>query len=218
MKVRISYANYFSKPEAHRFNKICNAFYEVADLGAETDDKCDKMTERIQELKWEFTQVGDDFEDTENVHVTTSTTGFGVTRTQEGFTLNETEMQRSQYIGGESFAFNGGSLMWPNMCAHPNFIGIHPYYGHPNILLGERYPFQSSTGGQGLGMNSVFFNGSESQISRYKCEWKNGGCCAPPHSNHPNSDLHSSWRACYDLAPTSMPSPEEEKVEEEPKI
>ncbi|KAL7214130.1 hypothetical protein ACSBR1_026530 [Camellia fascicularis] len=33
--------------------------YEVADLGAETDDKSDKMIERIQELKWEFIEVGD---------------------------------------------------------------------------------------------------------------------------------------------------------------
>ncbi|KAL7161794.1 hypothetical protein ACSBR2_042296 [Camellia fascicularis] len=274
MKVLISYANCSSKPEAHRFNKICNAFYEVADLGAETNDKCDKMIERIQELKWEFIEVGDvcgnnkprsisihngfpscgdgiiipkesrvildplalrqkgrpplkkkqsivekavtkkkernkkqktttcnegnlvkDFEETENVHVTTSITGFGVTRTQEGFTLNETKMQRSQYIGGESFAYNRGSLMWLNMSAHLNFIGIHPYYGHPNMLLGGRYPFQSSTGRQGLGTNSIFFSGSESQ-----------------------SDLHLFWRACYDLASTSMHSPEEEKVEEGPKI
>ncbi|KAL7227681.1 hypothetical protein ACSBR1_022531 [Camellia fascicularis] len=274
MKVRISYANCFTKPEAHRFNKICNAFYEVADLRAETDDKCDKMIERIQQLKWEFTEVGDvygsnkprstsihngfpscgdgiiipkenraildplalrqkgrpplkrkqsivekavkkkkernkkqktttcnegnvvkDFEETENVHVTTSTTGFGVTRTQEGFILDETEMQRSQYIGGESYAFNRGSLMWPNMSAYPNFSGIHPYYGHPNMLLGGRYPFQSSTGGQGFDTNSIFFNGSESQ-----------------------SNIHPPWRACYDLAPTSMPSPEEDKVEEGPKI
>ncbi|KAL7169582.1 hypothetical protein ACSBR2_034590 [Camellia fascicularis] len=59
MKVRISYANCSSKPKAHRFNKICNAFYEVADLGAEIDNKCDKTIERIQELKWEFTEVGD---------------------------------------------------------------------------------------------------------------------------------------------------------------
>mgnify|MGYP003702861303 CR=1 FL=1 len=54
-------------------------------------------------------------------------------------------MQRSQYIGGESFAFNRGALMWPNMAAHPNFTGIHRYHGHPNMLLVGRYPFQSST-------------------------------------------------------------------------
>ena len=39
--------------------KFANAFSEVADLGAETDDRCDKMIERIQELKWECTEVGD---------------------------------------------------------------------------------------------------------------------------------------------------------------
>ena len=32
-KVRINYDNWSIKPEAHRFDKMCDAFYEVADLG-----------------------------------------------------------------------------------------------------------------------------------------------------------------------------------------
>ncbi|XP_028091033.1 protein FAR1-RELATED SEQUENCE 5-like [Camellia sinensis] len=99
-------------------------------IRAETDDKCDKIIERIQELKWEFTKVGD-------------------------------------------------------FCASnkPRSTSIHN--GFPSC----------GDGGQGLCTNSIFFNGSESQ-----------------------SDLHPSWRVCYDLAPTSMPSPEKEKVEGGPKI
>ncbi|KAL7260397.1 hypothetical protein ACSBR1_006126 [Camellia fascicularis] len=180
MKVQISYANCSTKPEAHRFNKIYNAFYEVTDLGAETDDKCDKMIERIQQLKWEFTEVGNIYGSNKprstSIHNGFPSCGDGIiipkesratldplalrqkrrpplkrkqsivekavkkkkernkkqktTTCNERNVVKETEMQRSQYIGGESYAFNRGSLMWPNMSAYPNFSGIHPYYDY----------------------------------------------------------------------------------------
>ncbi|KAK7834720.1 hypothetical protein CFP56_024194 [Quercus suber] len=43
-KVQISYDNWFVKPEAQRYDKMCKAFYEVANLAADSEDRCDKVT------------------------------------------------------------------------------------------------------------------------------------------------------------------------------
>ncbi|XP_075671108.1 protein FAR-RED IMPAIRED RESPONSE 1-like [Castanea sativa] len=53
-KVRISYDNWFVKPEAQRYDKMCKAFYEVANLAADSEDRCEKVMAQIQELKREF--------------------------------------------------------------------------------------------------------------------------------------------------------------------
>nr|POE86249.1 isoform 2 of protein far1-related sequence 2 [Quercus suber] len=53
-KVQISYDNWFVKPEAQRYDKMCKAFYEVANLAADSEDRCDKVMAQIQELKREF--------------------------------------------------------------------------------------------------------------------------------------------------------------------
>ncbi|KAL7229501.1 hypothetical protein ACSBR2_008082 [Camellia fascicularis] len=45
-KVRISYDNWALKPEARRFDKMCNVFYEVANLAAVSEDWSEKFMER----------------------------------------------------------------------------------------------------------------------------------------------------------------------------
>ncbi|XP_028085062.1 protein FAR-RED IMPAIRED RESPONSE 1-like [Camellia sinensis] len=50
-KVRISYDNWALKPEARRFDKMCNVFYEVVDLAAVSEDWSEKFIERICEFR-----------------------------------------------------------------------------------------------------------------------------------------------------------------------
>ncbi|KAL7219028.1 hypothetical protein ACSBR2_012156 [Camellia fascicularis] len=41
------------------------------------------------------------------------------------------EMQQSLHIEQESYDYNRGLGMWPNMTSHPSIIGMSPYFGQP---------------------------------------------------------------------------------------
>ncbi|KAK3172179.1 hypothetical protein Dsin_033160 [Dipteronia sinensis] len=60
-KVKIGYDNWSIKPEGHRFDKMCNSFYEVAHLATSNDDKCNIVLEMINDLKMKLISYeGDD--------------------------------------------------------------------------------------------------------------------------------------------------------------
>ncbi|XP_034223833.1 protein FAR-RED IMPAIRED RESPONSE 1-like [Prunus dulcis] len=54
-KVKVSYADWSSKPEAHRFEKMCNLFYEVADMATKSDEKCNMVMGFVNDLKLKLT-------------------------------------------------------------------------------------------------------------------------------------------------------------------
>ncbi|XP_028077431.1 protein FAR1-RELATED SEQUENCE 6-like isoform X1 [Camellia sinensis] len=56
-KVRICYDNSSLKLEARRYDKMCNAFYEVADLAADFEYRCEKVMAHLHELKEDFKEV-----------------------------------------------------------------------------------------------------------------------------------------------------------------
>ncbi|GFZ05089.1 hypothetical protein Acr_17g0006610 [Actinidia rufa] len=53
-KVRINYDNSSSTIEARRHDNMCNLFSEVADLAEDCDEKYEKVTGRVRELKIEL--------------------------------------------------------------------------------------------------------------------------------------------------------------------
>ncbi|KAL0003275.1 hypothetical protein SO802_017056 [Lithocarpus litseifolius] len=55
-KVHINYDNQLVKPETQRFDKMYKVFNEIADLAADSEDKCEKVVARILDLKGEFKQ------------------------------------------------------------------------------------------------------------------------------------------------------------------
>ncbi|KAL7172245.1 hypothetical protein ACSBR2_031857 [Camellia fascicularis] len=58
-KIRICYDNWFVKPEARRFDKMCNAFHEVADLATDTEDRCEMVMAWIHKLNGELKEAED---------------------------------------------------------------------------------------------------------------------------------------------------------------
>ncbi|KAK1557486.1 hypothetical protein Q3G72_025592 [Acer saccharum] len=54
-KVKISYDNWDVKPEGQRFDKMCNSFYEVADLATNNETKFCMVMEAIECLKAKLT-------------------------------------------------------------------------------------------------------------------------------------------------------------------
>ncbi|KAL7195883.1 hypothetical protein ACSBR1_036001 [Camellia fascicularis] len=56
-KIRISYDKSFVKPEARRYDKMCNAFHEVADLATDSEGRCELVMIWIHELKKELKEV-----------------------------------------------------------------------------------------------------------------------------------------------------------------
>ncbi|CAL5427921.1 unnamed protein product [Camellia sinensis] len=58
-KIRICYDNWFVKPEARRFDKMCNAFHEVADLATDTEDRCEMVMTWIHKLNGELKEAED---------------------------------------------------------------------------------------------------------------------------------------------------------------
>ncbi|KAI8006022.1 hypothetical protein LOK49_LG07G02629 [Camellia lanceoleosa] len=78
------------------------------------EDNIDNQTDEIRNAEEHledpkpgmvFDSVDEDFEETENVHVTTSTTGFGVTRTHEGFTLDDFEETENVHVTTSTTGF-----------------------------------------------------------------------------------------------------------------
>ena len=57
-KVRISYDNWSLKPEACRYEKMCNAFYEVANLAADFENAYKNVMTQICEMKGELKEGG----------------------------------------------------------------------------------------------------------------------------------------------------------------
>ncbi|KAL6850307.1 hypothetical protein ACP4OV_020934 [Aristida adscensionis] len=56
-------------PIAKRFNMLCNSFYEVAEVGAMSDQSCNALIEAIHTLKIQFSS-NSDFGSTEELHDT----------------------------------------------------------------------------------------------------------------------------------------------------
>ncbi|KAL7262653.1 hypothetical protein ACSBR1_000922 [Camellia fascicularis] len=110
---------------------MCNVFYEVADLAAVSEDWSEKFIERICEFH--------ELQDNGNMH------GARVVElvTEENIHLH------SLHIGQESYDYNRGLGMWPNMTSHPSIIGMSPYFGQPNLLQGGSSSFQASMFRQG---------------------------------------------------------------------
>ncbi|KAL6562536.1 hypothetical protein OROGR_003543 [Orobanche gracilis] len=54
-KVRVSYSDWSISEEGRRYDKMCSAFFEVADLAYEFEDKCNLVNEKILALKQELT-------------------------------------------------------------------------------------------------------------------------------------------------------------------
>ncbi|GJY45792.1 FAR1-related sequence 5-like protein [Tanacetum coccineum] len=52
-KVKVSYSNWVVSDVGRRYDKMCNAFSEVADLASELDEKCSLVLDRVNELKSE---------------------------------------------------------------------------------------------------------------------------------------------------------------------
>ncbi|KAK0600697.1 hypothetical protein LWI29_017563 [Acer saccharum] len=59
-KVKIGYDNWSTKPEGHRFDKMCNSFYELAHLATGSDDMCNIVIEGITDLKTKLISNGGD--------------------------------------------------------------------------------------------------------------------------------------------------------------
>ncbi|KAK2652161.1 hypothetical protein Ddye_012017 [Dipteronia dyeriana] len=57
-KVKIDYDSWSTKPEGHRFDKICNSFYELAYLATSSDDMCNIVIEGIANLKTKLISNG----------------------------------------------------------------------------------------------------------------------------------------------------------------
>ena len=57
-KVRISYNNWSLKPEACRYEKMCNAFYEVANLATDFENAYKNVMTQICEMKGELKEGG----------------------------------------------------------------------------------------------------------------------------------------------------------------
>ena len=57
-KVRISYDNWSLKPEACRYEKMCNAFYEVVNLAANSENAYKNVMTQICEMKRELKEGG----------------------------------------------------------------------------------------------------------------------------------------------------------------
>ena len=50
-KIRISYDNWSDRPEACRFDKMCNLFYELGEVAAESEAWCDEVIAQIHQMK-----------------------------------------------------------------------------------------------------------------------------------------------------------------------
>ncbi|KAL7203300.1 hypothetical protein ACSBR2_016569 [Camellia fascicularis] len=193
-KVRISYDNWALKPEARRFDKMCNVFYEVADLAAVSEDWSEKFIERIFEFRVCMKQ--DSCPSDKQIFVRTqngSTScedGIGISKESRNIldpfvahskgrppfkrkqsmvekdngnmhgarvvelVTEENNHLHSLHIGQESYDYNRGLGMWPNMTSHPSIIGMSPYFGQPNLLQGGSSSFQASMFRQRVGMYS----------------------------------------------------------------
>ncbi|KAK1568019.1 hypothetical protein Q3G72_019484 [Acer saccharum] len=57
-KVKISYDNWDVKPEGQRFDRMCNSFYEVADLATNNEETFCMVMEAIDRLKAKLTLDG----------------------------------------------------------------------------------------------------------------------------------------------------------------
>nr|POE44971.1 hypothetical protein CFP56_79685 [Quercus suber] len=58
LKFKISYENWSLKPEARCYEKMCNAFYEVANLAADFENAYKNVMTQICEMKGEFKEGG----------------------------------------------------------------------------------------------------------------------------------------------------------------
>ncbi|KAL7240044.1 hypothetical protein ACSBR2_005832 [Camellia fascicularis] len=145
---------------------MCNVFYEVADLAAVFEDWSEKFIERICE-----------FRDNGNMH------GARVVEllTEENIHLHNSEMQQSLYIGKESYDYNRGLGIWPNMTSHPSIIGMSPYFVQPNLLQGGSSSFQTSMFRQGVGMYP--FEGHHHPSPSWRPDLEMGGVMHPNNFN-----------------------------------
>ncbi|KAK0591161.1 hypothetical protein LWI29_036338 [Acer saccharum] len=57
-KVKISYDNWDIKPEGQRFDRMCNSFYEMADLATNNEETFCMVMEAIDRLKAKLTLDG----------------------------------------------------------------------------------------------------------------------------------------------------------------
>ncbi|KAL7170511.1 hypothetical protein ACSBR2_035394 [Camellia fascicularis] len=57
-KIRISYDKSFVKPEARRYDKMCNAFHEVADLATDSEERCELESEEDENVGFGFVELG----------------------------------------------------------------------------------------------------------------------------------------------------------------
>jgi hypothetical protein len=55
--IRCTYGGMEDTPVAKRFDKLCNIFFPVAELGAMLEDSCNSLIEQIHALKNLVTQV-----------------------------------------------------------------------------------------------------------------------------------------------------------------
>ncbi|KAL7203303.1 hypothetical protein ACSBR2_016572 [Camellia fascicularis] len=201
-KVRISYDNWALKPEARRFDKMCNVFYEVADLAAVSEDWSEKFIERIFEFRICMKQ--DSCPSDKQIFVRTqngSTScedGIGISKESKNIldpldngnmhgarvvelVTEENIHLHSLHIGQESYDYNRGLGMWPNMTSHPSIIGMSPYFGQPNLLQGGSSSFQASMFRQMVDMYS--FEGHHHPSPSWRPDLEMGGVMHPNNFN-----------------------------------
>ncbi|KAL7233139.1 hypothetical protein ACSBR1_016886 [Camellia fascicularis] len=201
-KVRISYDNWALKPEARRFDKMCNVFYEVADLAAVSEDWSEKFIERIFEFRICMKQ--DSCPSDKQIFVRTqngSTScedGIGISKESKNIldpldngnmhgarvvelVTEENIHLHSLHIGQESYDYNRGLGMWPNMTSHPSIIGMSPYFGQPNLLQGRSSSFQASMFRQMVDMYS--FEGHHHPSPSWRPDLEMGGVMHPNNFN-----------------------------------
>ncbi|KAL7245701.1 hypothetical protein ACSBR2_000935 [Camellia fascicularis] len=87
----------------------------------------------------------------------------------------------SLHIRQESYDYNRGLGMWPNMTSHPSIIGMSPYFGQPNLLQGGSSSFQASMFRQGVGMYP--FKGHHHPSPSWRPDLEMGGVMHPNNFN-----------------------------------
>lgn len=49
--MKVIYDNWSVKPESHRFDKMCNLFYKVAELASISEEKCNLVVSTVNDLE-----------------------------------------------------------------------------------------------------------------------------------------------------------------------
>ncbi|XP_044946306.1 protein FAR1-RELATED SEQUENCE 4-like [Hordeum vulgare subsp. vulgare] len=66
--IRCTYGGMEDTPVAKRFDRLCNSFYPVAELGSMSDNSCNSLIEKLHTLKVEYSSSSNSENDKEQAH------------------------------------------------------------------------------------------------------------------------------------------------------